>query len=331
MPCSAGWSAIILAAGYGTRLRPLSFQVPKPLFPICNRPLLGLLLDQLQEAGCRRVAINLHYQAEAIAAWLAQAAPAGLELRLSLEPEILGTGGALRHLADFIGTEPVLVINSDIVTDLELAGLWLDYQPKAPATLVLHDQPRFNRVWVDPQGTITGFGLASPAPGAAVAAFTGIQIITPRLLRWLPRGEYADIIKVYNQLIAAGEPPAALFRAGFFWQDIGTPADYLAVHRRLLQGEAPRLAPFLPPVTDPCLAGEVALGPEVHWGGGVCIGPGVEIGPQASLTATVVWEGAEIAGGVQLQGCLVGRGVQVRRSAAHAILMPDEIVPFTPV
>lgn len=324
----AGWSAIILAAGLGTRLRPLSSELPKPLFPLCNLPLLGLLLRQLEAGGCRRVAINLHYRAEQITAFLAANPPAGLEVHLSYEPEILGTGGVYRQLASFIGPEPALVLNGDIVTDLNLATLWEDFDPNAISTMILHDHPRFNRVWVDHQGYVTGFGPSPAPPVGTQLAFTGIQIITPRLLDWLPARGYGDIIEVYRRAIAAGDPPAARCRTGFFWQDIGTPADYLDLHLRLLQGALPQLAAFLPPLTDPLLGPGVEVEPGVTWGGGVCLGPQVRIGRGVALARTVVWAGAVIDAGVELTDCLVARGVRVRRSVSRACLTATGVFPW---
>lgn len=314
-----GWAAIILAAGLGTRLRPLSLQLPKPLFPLANLPLLALQLRQLAVAGCRRVAINLHYRADQIAAFLAANCPPDLEIHLSYEPAILGTGGVFRPLAGFIGAEPVLVLNGDIVTDLDLRRLWEDYDPDAIATLFLHDYPRFNRVWLNARRQLVGFAPSPPPPGSLARAYTGIQIITPRLLALLPPG-YSDIITIYRQALAAGDPPAVRLRQGFYWQDIGTPAAYVEVHWQLLQGRLPRLAAFFPPLTDPYFGPGAVIDPEVVWGGGVCLGPGVKVGRGACLTRTVVWAEATIAPGVTLTDCIVGQGVQVDKSTARACL-----------
>ncbi len=157
-------TAVILAAGLGTRLRPLSYQVPKPLFPILNRPLLGLILTQLGAAGFRRVAINTHHRAADLQLFLESQGPSPLEVFLSHEPEILGTGGGLRKLAGFLGESPFLVINSDILTDLDLAEAFRGHRQDALATMVLHDYPRFNNVWLDEAGQVDAFG-APPTGG----------------------------------------------------------------------------------------------------------------------------------------------------------------------
>jgi mannose-1-phosphate guanylyltransferase len=309
-------TAVVLAAGLGTRLRPLSYQVPKPLFPILNRPLLGLILAQLESAGFRRVAINTHHRAADIKLFLESQGPSPLDVFLSYEAEILGTGGGLRKLADFLGKSPFLVINGDILTDLDFAGAYRAHRQDALATMILHDYPRFNNVWLDKAGQVDAFG-APPTGGrpSAPLAFTGIQVVSPRIFDLIQPGVFVNIIDTYRQAIADGETVAAVVRHGFYWQDIGTPQDYLEIHRRLLAGEVPGLAAFYPHLADPCLAAGVTLGAGVRLDGGVCLGPGVKVGEGAYLKNTVVWSEAVIDAGVHLEDCVVGQGVRVRRSA----------------
>lgn len=314
-------TAVILAAGLGTRLRPLSYQVPKPLFPIINRPLLGLILAQLHAAGFRRVAINTHHRADEIKAFLEANTPIELEIYLSYEPVILGTAGGIRQLAGFLGETPFLVINGDIVTDLDLAATYQAHHPEALATLVLHDYPRFNNVWLSQSDRIAAFGPARlPMSTAPPLAFTGVQVISPRLFNYIAPGLFVNIIDVYRQAMAAGEAVAAHREEGFYWQDIGTPQDYLEIHRRLLAGELPVLANFLPPLTDPFLDAGAVLGPRVCCDGGVCLGAGVRVGEEAYLKNTVLWADTIVDPGVRLVDCLVGRGVRVRESAVTRTL-----------
>jgi mannose-1-phosphate guanylyltransferase len=315
-------TAVVLAAGLGTRLRPLSHQVPKPLFPILNRPLLGLILTQLEAAGCQRVAINTHHRAAAINFFVESQDPWNLEVFLSHEPEILGTGGGLRQLADFLGESPFLVINGDILTDLDLVAVYCAHAPDALATMVLHDYPRFNNVWLDDSQQIIAFG-AAPAgrPAAAPLAYTGIQVVSPRIFAHLPAGKAVSIIDTYRQAMAGGARVSASVQQGFYWQDIGTPQDYLEIHRCLLAGEMPGVAAFYPPITDPYLAPGVTLGAGARLDGGVCLGAGVQVGPDVYLKNTVVWAEAILAAGVSLEDCVVGRGVRVRKSAQGRCLV----------
>lgn len=316
-----GPTAVILAAGLGTRLRPLTYQVPKPLFPILNRPLLGLLLAQLAAAGFARVAINTHHQGEAIREFVAAHAPRHLEILVRHEPVILGTGGALKNLEDFLGPDPFVVINADIFTDIDLKTLLPAHQPEAWATLLLHDYPRFNTVWLDSTGAVRGFGTPPGPEVIPPLAFTGIHIVSPRLLALMPAGGFVNIIDTYRQAIAAGARIVGAVRSGFFWQDIGTPGDYLDLHRRLLRGEVPTMLPALGPLTDPYLGPGVVLGRGVQFGGGVCVGADVEVADGVCLRHTVIWSGAKISAGVRLENCIVGQNVLVTASAQGECLV----------
>jgi mannose-1-phosphate guanylyltransferase len=315
-------TAVILAAGLGTRLRPLTYQVPKPLVPILNRPLLGLILEQLAAAGFRRVAVNTHHHGEAIGAFVASQAPPVLEVVVRHEPEILGTGGALKNLADFLGSEPFLVINGDIIADIDLTTVLAAHAPDSLATLLLHHYPRFNTVWLDAVGCIQGFGDRPLDVLPTPLAFTGIQVVSPRLLDLIPAGQYVNIIDTYRQAIAAGGTIQGFKQEGFFWRDVGTPADYLDLHVRLLRGQERFWPERLPPRTDPYLGPGVRLGRGVHFGGGVCLGPGVQVGDGVSLTKTVVWAGAVLAPHLHLEECIIGQQVRVAASARGRCLVP---------
>jgi mannose-1-phosphate guanylyltransferase len=154
--------AAILAAGLGTRLRPLTYTTPKALVPVLHRPLLGVLLAQLREAGALQVAVNTHHLAEQVEDFLAAHQPPGLEVLIRPEPEILGTGGGLSNLARVLSGGPFLAVNADILTDLNFAEIFRGHRQEALTTLVLHDCPRHNHVWLDRQGRVAGVGTPPP-------------------------------------------------------------------------------------------------------------------------------------------------------------------------
>lgn len=313
---------VILAAGWGTRLRPLTHLRPKALIPVLNRPLLGLWLDRLKAAGCTQAAVNTHHLASQVQDFLADREHQGFAVRVSHEPELLGTGGGLRTLAAGLGEEPFLAVNVDILTDLDLAAIYAQHRPEAVSTLVLHDYPPDNKVAVDRAGNVVGIGAAPIGEAATFMAYTGVQVASPRLFRYLPPpGQRYDLVKAWREALAAGERLATVVVRGHFWQDLGTPGAYLAAHRRLLSGASPGLAPFLPPVSDPLLGPGAIISGKVSWGGGVCLGPGVRVGNGARLTDTVAWEGADIAPGVELKDCIVAAGVRVSRSARGEVLV----------
>jgi mannose-1-phosphate guanylyltransferase len=320
MALNSNATAVVLAAGLGTRLRPLSCQVPKPLFPVLNQPLLGLIVSQLQAAGFRRIAINTHHLAAEIKLYLESRSWWNLEIFLSYEVEILGTGGGLRNLAAFIGEAPFLVINADILTDLDFAQIYQLHQPDALTTMVLHDYPRFNNVWLAEDGQVAAFGRppAGHVP-AAPLAFTGVQVVSPRVFNQIPPKTFVSIIDTYRQAISDGDKVAGSVQNTFYWHDIGTPQDYLEVHYDLLAQKVPGLTAFYPHITDPYLGDGVTLGVGSEMAGGVCLGPGVRVGAEAYLKNTIVWADAVIDPGVRLEGCVVSKRVRVSKSATGGI------------
>jgi len=314
-------NAAILAAGLGTRLRPLTYTTPKALVPVLNRPLLGVLLAQLQEAGASRVAVNTHHLAEQVQHFLEVDSPPGLKILVRPEPQILGTGGGLRSLAAALTDGPFLALNADILTDIDLAEIFQQHQEDALDTLVLHDCPRFNNVWLDKKGKVAGVGTPPPHASGPPLAYTGVQVVSPRMLKWLPPAGPADLVTAWRQAIARGEELAAVVVSGHFWQDLGTPEAYLTAHQRLLSGTCPGLHKFFPAVSDPFRGAGTVLGEGVVCGGGVCLGRQVRVGRDSQLKNTVVWDKARIGPGLTLENCVVGHGAIVQSSARDTVLV----------
>ena len=221
--------ALILAAGFGTRLAPHSRIFPKALFPVGGIPVLGRMLGNLKRAGCTAVAVNAHHLADHIRSYLAEN-DFGMPVTLSVEPEILGTGGAIRHLAGYWDDDPFMVVNADIVTDIELSEIYRRHQMRgAQATLVMHDHPPFNQVWVDEQNRIAGFARFSTPedPGRhRKMAFTGIQVMDAAMVHRIPDSGFCDIIAVYRQMLDDGVPIYAHVVRNHYWQDMGSPDRY---------------------------------------------------------------------------------------------------------
>ncbi len=237
--------ALILAAGLGTRLRPYTDHIPKPLFPINGKPLLDRLILQLKAAGCGEIAVNTHHLHDKIAGHIA-AQSYGIPIITRHEPDILGTGGAIKNLADFWNDRPFLVVNADILTDIDFGDVYRSHcGHNAPATLVLTDAPGLNSVTLGPNQTISGF-LSSPrtssGPNEKVYTFTGIQVLNPEILSRIPENAFYSSIDAYRQLITEGTPPAAYIAASKRWQDLGTPDRYKTAARDALTDGAFRQA-----------------------------------------------------------------------------------------
>ena len=247
--------AMILAAGLGTRLLPLTEKRPKPLFPILGRPLIDILIRRLESAGCEDVIINTHHLAHMVDEFI-KAQAYSIPVATRYEPTILGTGGAIKNVEDFWDNEPFLVVNGDIFTNIDLLKVYrFHLNHKHPVTLVLHDYAQFNHVWVDSSDHISGFGHTAPCPPPALdsahgtpdltadaannrqLAFTGIHVLDPQVLSFIPNGTFCNIIDAYCEMIHQGLTIKGFIARNHYWHDIGTMVGYRAATREALARE----------------------------------------------------------------------------------------------
>ena len=266
--------ALVLGAGFGTRMRPLTEHVPKPAIPLLGRPLLGHPLIHLYAAGCTQVHVNAFHQSDrlmaAMDAWV-QRRLLRMGLHWSIEgPKILGTGGATRKLEhELCGSGgPFLMLNGDSILGADLPALWRAHQnnrqASAKATLLClprADARNYGAVWVDDSGRVLDLAGLGRAPGvtdedlktATPCIFCGIQIIEPEVVRSLPpNGEESCIVRQgYAPLITAGEAIYAhIAPRDLLFHDVGTPARYLDAQSELMDGPERRILPTGPGV-DP--------------------------------------------------------------------------------
>ncbi len=221
--------ALILAAGYGTRLRPHTTHIPKPLFPVAGQPLIDLTIRRLMDQGITAIIINVHHLHQQITAYI-KSRNYPIPVVTRYEERILGTGGAIRNVADFLDDQPFLVINSDIVTDIDVSSVFdFHRQHGHPATLVTHDYPMFNKVWTDDNDNILAFsgtGQNLP-PNVCCRAFTGIQVLAPVIMDHIPEKDgLVSSIDVYQKMIRSGLTIKAYTAKNHYWRDIGTPESY---------------------------------------------------------------------------------------------------------
>lgn len=278
--------AMILAAGFGTRLLPHTALRPKPLFPLLNQPLLLLTIRRLQRHGFDHIIVNCHHLGEQIVAALA-----GLPgVVVQREERILGTGGGLRLALARMRDEPILITNGDIYHTVDYGELVATHRRGGcRATLAVHDYPRFNSVVVE-GGRIVDFAGAA---GPDRLAFTGLQVIDPAILTELPLGEPACIIDHYRRLLGQGEGLYGHRVDGSFWTDMGTPADYLALHGGLLTGKIPHWPELADPVGPLFVDREAQLGADCRLLDWVCLGA-VWGGGGARLERVVAWDGVAL-------------------------------------
>jgi len=304
---------MILAAGLGTRLRPLSLELPKPVIPVLGRPLCTYNIEFLRRAGVREFLLNLHTKPKLIQQRVTSWAGGKIPVRYSLEPLILGTGGGIRNAADFLREGTFVVMNGDTVLRFPFPpALAFHRERNALATLVLLPDPRkrYTPVWTDREGRITGFGNEA-GDGVRSGFYTGCQFVEPELLSRIPAKAASCIIReTYTPLLREDAPVFGYHATGTFLE-FGTPADYLRGTLDLLREEPGRRPDF------PATAGSAEVIPPVHVAPGARIGSGARIGPDAvleegasvgegaSVSRAILWPRAEVAPGEILHGAVV--------------------------
>ncbi len=225
--------AMVLAAGLGTRLRPLTDSRPKALVEVAGRPLLEITLARLREFGVREVIVNVHHFADMVVEFL-NAHDFGMRIEVSREDLLLDTGGGLKKAAWFFLEDgidaPFLLHNVDVISTIDLARMVAFHnEHQALATLAVQDRKTSRYLLFDAQGELCGRRvgtqdeIARPAEGLQPLAFSGIHVISPRLLHMLDEEGVFSIIPVYLSLAAKGEKISAFRADEFYWRDLGKP------------------------------------------------------------------------------------------------------------
>jgi mannose-1-phosphate guanylyltransferase len=299
-----GVVGMVLAAGFGTRLRPLTDLLPKPAVPVAGLPLLQFALARMRAAGARRAVVNAHHLAGEMERVALEAGRcAGVQVAISHEPVLAGTGGALREARSWLGgAEAVVLWNGDVLLDLDLARVVASHRASgALATLVLAPMPPgASYATVDVDRSMAVRRIAGHGPGGADLVplhFTGVHVLSPELLDRVPGDPFACDVnrQVYPPCLAQGQVRAVV--AGGYWNDLGTPARYLQANLDVLTGAAKVTLPGAEPFA---LLREVA--------------PGVWAAPDAEVDARARLLGPAFIG----SGCRVPAGTSVER----AVLWP---------
>ena len=308
--------AMVFAAGLGTRLRPLTERLPKPVVPLLGRPLAAYALERLAAAGVTRCAINTHHLADAVPRALEGFVPEGLEVSFVHEPRLLGTGGGLKNGLLAIGADrqdaPIFVMNGDIFFWPDLDGaLALHRRLGAVSTVILRRDARAKKLGAletDAHGRVRRLLGAPEALPEEVGAltehmFTGVHVLAPRAIADLP-DEGCVIRGAYRRWIDEGEVVGG-FVDDAEWRDLGTPGEYHRMHMDLLSGAVRWPGAALPDLRD----GE-------HRGAGASVGEG------ATLRSVSLGAGASVAAGVQLERSVVWPGAEVLESGRDVIAAP---------
>ena len=322
--------AMVLAAGLGTRLRPATDLVPKPLFPVLGVPAIEWALAGLRQAGVTAAVVNLHHLPEAVRQRLGDGRRLGVALTFNEEPEILGTGGGLSAMRGFFAGEDVFFLhNGDVFSDWDLQPVRRRHEVSgAGATLALADppdMPQARLVEVGPTGDVVGIRGRPASREGPRYVFSGISVLTPALLDTLPRdGASCLVEKGLIPMMAAGRRVAAMLPGGLFC-DIGTAERYLALQWEVfprapalfaLRGLPPprEIAPGILATGTPSIAAGAVLEGPVMLCDGCRVEAGATVGPRA-----VLCPGAVATAGSVVRDAVVFEGV-VARGAATGIL-----------
>jgi NDP-sugar pyrophosphorylase family protein len=283
--------AMILAAGYGERLWPLTADRTKPALPVLGKPLVGYVAEYLGKYGIEDVVVNLHHQPDSVRGALGDGSQFGVHLHYVLEPVILGTSGAMDNARELLEGDTFIVVNGKLITDLDLwAALETHRREKALATLILLRNPTHERFSVVEarDGLVTKFaGMPGPPPSETESdpplMFTGIQILESRIFDYIPRGVFShSTSEVYPRAIAAGERIAAHVTEGM-WYELSTLKRYLDISLALLRQR----------------------------GQDAYAGRNPSIDQHAEVRESVLWNDVSVEKGAYVRRAILGDGVRV--------------------
>ena len=285
---------MILAAGFGTRLFPLTIDRTKPAIPFLGKPLVGYVAEYVAKFGFQEVVVNLHHQPESVKKALGDGSDFGVKIHYTLEePKILGTAGALDNARHLLEDETFLIVNGKIITDIDIsAALETHRRTGALATMVLIPNEKRERFTVvETEGNrITGFGdyadqlTKDQRPTTTPLMFTGIHILEPRVFEYIPRGVYSDIVPTfYNPAIRNGEKIVAHITDGK-WFELSTIPRYLEISLAMLNGKAEKIVK----------------------------GENVRISPSAKVENSVIWDNVTIEEGASISKTIIADGVKIK-------------------
>jgi mannose-1-phosphate guanylyltransferase/mannose-1-phosphate guanylyltransferase/phosphomannomutase len=327
---------MLLGAGLGTRLRPITYELPKPMVPVLGEPVMGHILRLLDRHGFERVIANLHYYPDMIRDRFGDGSDYGVELGYSFEQELLGTAGGVRNVRDFFGDETFLIISGDALTDIDLGALWARHREAGGiGTLALKrvdDPSQLGVVIVADDGRIQGF-QEKPDPAEALSNLgnCGIYVFEPEIFDHFPERDFVDWAEDVFPVLLEQDVPFHGHEIGEYWNDVGSLHEYRQGNFDALTGAVrvevwgTEIEAGLRIGESSVLAGQVLMEPPVYVGedceiaadvrltGPVVIGDGCTIGSGATLREVVIWPGSEVGEQEMLIGAIAGDRPQAER------------------
>lgn len=328
--------AMVLAAGLGTRLKPITFEIPKPMVPVIDRPCMAHLLGLLNRHGFTDAVANLHYFPDAIRGYFGDGSAFGVDLEYNFEPELLGTAGGVRAVRDTltIDAEPFLIISGDALTDVDLTRLVERHRSHGGvATLTVKRVPdtrEYGVVLHDAQGRITGF-QEKPEPEDALSDLgnCGIYVFSPEIFDYFPERPFADWAADVFPALLESDTPFFIHEIDEYWNDVGSLRELREGTFDALTGALDLGIPGSGSSDGVFSASAGALEAADLVEGPVWVGEGVTIEPGAKLQGPVViGDGARIGAGAALRETIVFPGgiVPPESIAIGAILGPADVV-----
>ena len=316
--------AIVLCAGFGTRMSPLSHTTPKPLMPLWGKPLIQHILEMLHGLGVRDVLMNLHHAPAPLLRYLTTECNVPLRMTFSLEPTILGTGGALRKAEWFLDSEPFWIVNSDIAMDVSPRPFLTAFKrsrPLAALWVTASSGPRTLEVTRDRVRTFNSSRAGSPG----TYTFCGLHLASPRLMKYVGRKRFSSIIDAYTRALAHEERIAGVCRKDSFWADTGTAENYLDTHRRVLESHRKK-RPGRRLMSGRMLRRQSKLRRGgVLTDGFAAVGENVKIAPGARLSNVVIWDNADLGPRADVAGAVVAKATRIRGTVTRMALRADGI------
>lgn len=330
--------AVLMAGGSGTRLRPLTCDLPKPMVPILNRPIAEHIINLLKRHQITEVIATLHYLPDVMRDYFSDGSEFGVQMTYAVEEDQpLGTAGCVKNIAELLD-QTFIVISGDSITDFDLsAAIEFHKQKKSKATLVLTRVPNpieFGVVITDKEQRIRRF-LEKPSASEIFSdtVNTGTYILEPEVLEYLPENQETDFSKELFPLLLEKDEPMYGYIADGYWCDVGHLDAYRESQYDGLQQlvkldyayeeQSPGIwvgqNTFIEPsakLEAPCLIGSnCRIGARVQVAPGTVIGDNVTIGADATLKRPIIWNGAIIGEEVHLRACVIARGTRVDRRA----------------
>ena len=316
---------MVMAAGLGTRLRPLTYEVPKPMVAVANRPIMEHVLALLARHGLGEVVANLHWYPETIREAFADGSRLGIELTYSDEERLLGTAGGVRNVREFFGSEPFLVTAADALTDIDLEALARTHREHdwiaTLATKRVTNVSEYGVVVTGADGRVQGF-QEKPDPGEALSDLANcmIYVLEPEIFDYFPDREEVDFALDVFPALLEHDVPFGVHVADAYWNDVGSLSEYLQGNLDVLNGAVavePAGALVEPGSGDglgdgieqdgPVLVGEGArIGAGTRLEGPVVLGPNASIGTESRVRESVLLSGATVPNHGLAAGAILG-------------------------